>query len=232
MRKFLKGLSLVTGAGLVLLVAGTLIPRPLFSLADNGEKPVEILVITNPIHTDIAIPATSDVLQTFGFLGQSGLPLDAPGLRWLVFGWGGRAFYMETPTWSQVKLIPVLKALTLDDSALHVELAGDIDRALPNVKSFRISIHQSAQLYSQIAGSFETKTPQAIPGAGYGLYDRFFEAKGSFNILASCNTWAARMLRAAGMRTGLWNPLPQSLGVSLDLFNQKPTARSQQDETT
>lgn len=231
MRKFLKGLCLIIGAGLVLLIAGTLIPRPLFSQTDTDEKTVEILVITNPIHTDIAIPATSDVLQTFGFLGESGLPLDAPDLRWLVFGWGGRAFYMETPTWSDVKLVPVLKALTLDDSALHVELAGDIDRTLPNVKSFRISIHKFAQLYSQIAGSFETKTPEAISGAGYGLYDRFFEAKGSFNVLAGCNTWAARMLRAAGIRTGFWNPLPQSLGVSLDLFNQKPTARSQQDET-
>ena len=219
MRRFFKALGLVTGSALALLIAGTLVPRPLFSNSDGAEKSVEVLVITNPIHTDIAIPADSETLQAFAFLQESGLPLDAPGLHWLVFGWGGRAFYLETPTWAELKLVPALKALTIDRSVLHVELAGEIERSLPNVKSIRVSEDEFSKLLQSILDSFDPQQPAAIDGAGYGTNDRFFEANGAFNVLFSCNTWAANALRAAGLQTGWWNPLPQSLGLSLSMHN-------------
>jgi uncharacterized protein (TIGR02117 family) len=217
MRRFFKALGLIAGAGLALLIAGTLVPRPLFSSSDSAEKSVEILVITNPIHTDIAIPANSETLQAFAFLQESGLPLDAPGLRWIVFGWGGRAFYLETPTWAQLKLVPALKALTIDRSVLHAELAGEIERVLPNVKSIRVSDGEFSKLLRTILDSFDPQEPAAIAGAGYGPNDKFFEANGYFNVLFSCNTWAAKVLRAGGVQTGWWNPLPQSLGLSINL---------------
>lgn len=219
MRRFFKGLGLLAGAGLLLLIAGTLVPRSLFSRSDGEEKSVEVLVITNPIHTDIALPANSETLQAFEFLQESGLPMDAPGLRWIVLGWGGRAFYLETPTWAELKLTPALKALTIDRSVLHVELAGEIDQSLPNVKSISVSEVEFSRLLQTALDSFDPQFPAAIPGAGYGDNDRFFEAKGYFNVLVSCNTWAANMLRAAGIQTGWWNPLPQSLALSLRLHN-------------
>ena len=40
------------------------------------------------------------------------MPVDAREVRYIVFGWGGRAFYLETPTWSELKAAPVLKAVT------------------------------------------------------------------------------------------------------------------------
>ena len=219
MRRFFKGLGLLAGAGLLLLIAGTLVPRPLFSRSDGEEKSVEVLILTNPIHTDIAIPANSETLQAFAFLQESGLPMDAPGLRWIIFGWGGRAFYLETPTWADLKLVPALKALTIDRSVLHVEVAGEIDRRLPNIKPISISEPEFSRLLQSILNSFDPQAPQAIEGAGYGINDRFFEATGYFNVLLSCNTWAARLLRAAGLQTGWWNPLPQSLGLSLTMHN-------------
>jgi uncharacterized protein (TIGR02117 family) len=220
MLKFFKGLGVLAAFGLLALMAGTLLPWPLMHQEETGGKTGEILVISNPIHTDIAIAATPESLKTFGFLKKSGLPLDAPGLRWIIFGWGG--------TWSQLKLVPAVKALTIDRSVMHVELAGEIDRSLPQVKSIPIpggitrsgnGITGMEQIHSQIAASFLEEDPLAIPGAGYGLNDRFFEAKGGFNVLFGCNVWAARVLRAGGFRTGFWNPLPQSLVYSLELFN-------------
>ena len=219
MRKLAKWLGLFVGAGLLLLILGTLAPRPLFAVTESGAKTFEILMISNPIHTDIAIPATKDVLQVFGFLGESGLPTDSPQLKWLVFGWGGRAFYLETPTWSELKLVPVLKALTIDRSAMHAELAGELDRALPNIKSIKMSAGQFKKVVADLAASFAEAEPKAIENAGYGQYDRFYEAKGGFNILFGCNTWASAILRDAGLQTGVWNPLPQSLCVSIELHN-------------
>ncbi|MGO8572745.1 TIGR02117 family protein, partial [Rhizobium ruizarguesonis] len=34
-----------------------------------------------------------------------------------------------------------------------------------------------------------------------------------------CNTWTAAALRSAGLRTGIWNPLPQALRLSVAVYN-------------
>jgi uncharacterized protein (TIGR02117 family) len=202
------------------VAAGTLLPRPL--LAGEPEPPSRpILVPTNPIHTDIAVPIDNAIRGRFAFLEDGGMPLSYPEARWLVFGWGGRAFYLETPTWGDLKPLPVLKALTADRSVIHVDLAGSIDETQPAVTRLEIGEGAYNQLVAYIAASFarENQLPIVIEGASYGRYDRFYEANGWFNALVGCNTWTARGLREAGLQTGWWNPLPVSLAISLRLHN-------------
>lgn len=117
--------------------------------------------------------------------------------------------------------MPVLRALTIDRSALHVDLAGHITEPQPTVTAFDVSDDQLARLRDFISESFvrDAGTVVPIPDAGYGEIDRFFEAKGYFNALFGCNTWTAAALRSAGLRTGLWNPLPQALRLSVSVYN-------------
>jgi len=200
---------------------GTLVPRPLWPAAAAGEGTRHILVLRNPIHTDIALPVDDEVRRRFHFLADAGLPSDAPAVRYIVFGWGGRAFYLETPTWSQVKAVPVLKALTLDASVMHVDVAGAIAEPHPDVAGFDVDEARFAALLDYIAASFQQGPdgPMVIEDAGYSTYDRFYEANGHFNALVGCNTWTAAGLRTAGLRTGWWNPLPASLGWSMQLYD-------------
>jgi uncharacterized protein (TIGR02117 family) len=203
------------------ILAGALVPRPLWS-GDPAEAATrQILVLTNPIHTDIAIPIDPAVRRRFAFLEAGGMPAAHPAARWLIFGWGGRAFYLETPTWAELKPGPVLKALTLDRSVLHVDVAGEIAEPHPAVTSFRISESAFERLTQFIAASFEESEgePVVVPGASYVGTDRFYEARGSFNALVGCNTWTAQALREAGLQTGWWNPLPALLAASLRLHN-------------
>ena len=204
------------------LALGTLLPRPLFGTAKPQSAPRHLLVLTNPIHTDIAVPIDSETLATFGFLLDDGLPLDAAGARYMVFGWGSRAFYLETPTWSELKAGPLMTALTLDASAMHVDVAGAIDPAHPSVQRFDVGADEFAAMLDFISASFQRDGGRVlkIAGAGYGANDAFFEANGRFTALAGCNTWTAAALRQAGLTTGWWNPLPISLGWSLDLYNR------------
>jgi uncharacterized protein (TIGR02117 family) len=219
LRRLLAVILVIVGT----VAAGALIPLPLWSqkIEEHGGETRRILVLSNPIHTDIAIPLDADTRAAFAFLERSGVPVAEPGARWMIIGWGGRAFYLETPTWADVKPMPVFRALTVDSSVLHVDVTGELDEGHPAVTVLELGPQQFEQLQVFIRESF-AQPPDAvaaIPDAGYGLSDRFFEAKGAFNMLLGCNTWTAAALRAAGVRTGFWNPLPQTLTFSLKLFN-------------
>lgn len=201
---------------------GTIVPQPLFAsrAADTGDMR-RILVLSNPIHTDIAIPVDAESLARFPFLAASGIPVDDPAARWIVFGRGGRSFYLETPTWADLKPLPLLRGLTFDRAVLHVDVLGALAEPSPAVQGFDIGPEGYASLLDMIAASFATREDQVVPvpDVRYGQNDRFFEATGWFTALAGCNTWTAQGLRAAGLRTGLWNPLPVSLAFSLNQFN-------------
>jgi len=223
--KLVRRLGLFAAAVALLVIVGTLVPRPLLAVPDDGAATRRILVIDNPIHTDIALPVDQAVVERFAALAGSGLPLHDPGAEHLVFGWGSRAFYIETPTWSDLKPGPLLAAFTLDSSVMHVSVAGALDQSGGSWRGFDLTESEFGRLMNFIERSFG-ETPTLISGAGYGDNDQFFEAEGRFNALVGCNTWAAAALRAAGLRTGWWNPLPQALGVSLDLWNEDQSFRA------
>lgn len=218
-RRLAFGLSLLV----ILLALGTLVPRPLNPRAETslGGETAEILLLANPIHTDIALPVDDEVRAAFADLVPGGLPLDMPGVEYLIIGWGGRSFYIETPTWGDIRPLPVFRALTVDRSVLHASVAGPIDLQHPSVRKLAITEEGRRRMITEIRGSFvrEDGMPAAVPGAAYSLDDAFFEARGAFNALVGCNTWTAAMLRSAGIRTGWWTPLPQLLDLSLDLHH-------------
>ncbi|CCV06117.1 conserved exported hypothetical protein [Mesorhizobium metallidurans STM 2683] len=222
MKKLGRFLGILAVAVVLAVTLGTLVPRPLWQAAvANPATTRHILVLKNPIHTDIAIPVDEGVRQRFGFLVDAGIPADAVEVRYIVFGWGGRAFYLETPTWSELKAVPVMKALTSDASVMHVDIAGDIAEPHPDVAGFDVGEERFAALLDFIAASFQQgpNGPIVVENAAYSRFDRFYEANGRFNALVGCNTWTAAALRTAGLRTGRWNPLPASLGLSMRLYN-------------
>lgn len=222
MKKLGRFLAILVMAIVLAGVLGTFIPRPLLPAA--AADPVatrHILVLKNPIHTDIAIPVDDDVRKRFHFLIDAGIPADMAEIRYIVFGWGGRAFYLETPTWSELKAVPVMKALTSDASVMHVDVAGYIVEPHADVAGFDIDEERFVALLDFIAASFQQgpNGPILIENAAYSSFDRFYEANGRFNALVGYNTWTAAALRVAGLRTGWWNPLPASLDLSMRLYN-------------
>lgn len=228
MRKIFLGLCVTFLLITIAMGLGTLVPRPFAFPGNSAEAQLasaemkRILVLSNPIHTDIVLPATPAVLDSLSFVSKGGLELDYPGVEWIIIGWGSRAFYIETPTWGDLKPGPVFSALTWDRSVMHVQRAGAIPLDQEFVQSAELAPAQFELLLDAIQASFqasEISSPQAIQGAAYGPHDIFFPANGGFNALMGCNTWTARMLRVAGIRTGLWTPLPVTLRWSLDLHN-------------
>ena len=155
MRRLLRSLLALIAAALVALVLGTVLPRPLFDPASGSEPPTRrILVLSSQIHTDIAVPIDALTLADFAFLRDAGLPVDHPDARWILFGWGGRAFYLQTPTWGDLKPLPVFKALTIDASVMHVEILGAIAEPWPGLLDFDIPESKYRDMLAFIRASF------------------------------------------------------------------------------
>jgi uncharacterized protein (TIGR02117 family) len=211
-----------------LMVLGLVVPRPAavsFPPPGGAAGRHAIYLAANPIHTDILLPATPEVLERFAFLARDGLDLGHPALGTIVVGWGGRAFYTQTPTWGDLTANAVWRSATIDRSVLHVALGGRVEGDGAGLVRLDLGDAAFAALLEAVADSFEPGpdgAPQPIPNAAYGAFDHFYEARGAFNLLLGCNTWTAAALRAAGVRTGLWTPLPPLLLWSLKLH--EPTA--------
>ncbi|AVA22353.1 TIGR02117 family protein [Rhizobium sp. CB3060] len=222
--KIFKRVLIAILALVVIVVLGIVVPRPLWHDGPAvPERSRRILVLSNPIHTDIAIPVDADLLSRFAFLRTAGLDLDNPNLHYLIFGWGGRSFYTETRTWADLKTGPVLKSFTLDRSVIHAELAGEIPESAPGVTVLNIDDGGLKRLQQFILGSLvqADSGPVSLPGSNYSENDAFFEARGYFNALMGCNTWTAAGLRQAGLTSGLWTALPWMLRLSLSLHNDR-----------
>ncbi|GES45662.1 hypothetical protein RsS62_49140 [Rhizobium dioscoreae] len=221
--RIFKGVFFAVLAVMLLVGLGIVVPRPLWHDEPTARTAHsrQILMLSNPIHTDIAIPIDDDLLNRFAFLRTAGLDLDNPNLRYLIFGWGGRSFYTETRTWADLKAGPLLKSFTLDRSVIHTGLTGDIPLDAPAITAIRIDAEGLERLKQFIFDSFEQTNDQPSPliGSNYGPNDAFFEAREHFNALMGCNTWTAAGLRQAGLTSGLWTSLPWMLRMSLRLHN-------------
>lgn len=224
MKRIALGVLLVIAIPIVLGIVGTLVPWP-FAVAPGAEPSKRILILSNPIHTDIAIPIEPESLAALPFLAEAGLPVAHPDARWLLIGWGAREFYTRTPSLADMQPGPTFKALTLDAATMHVDVIGELAPDSPFVVPVDITADGYAGMLQAMSESFTRRDGQVIPIEGYalGTADRFFEGEGFFTAVLGCNTWGARMLRSAGLRTGIWNPLPVSLTTSLPLFNELPS---------
>ncbi len=192
----LISLGLYFAAGLI----GSMIPvNADWQQATKGHP---IYLHNNGVHTSIILPNDPQLAQMFP---ASHLPGNPPDARYLAFGWGDREFYLNTPYWRDVRPRVVLNAIVGSGATLlHVDHLPDI---LPGSKRLIID----AQSYRTIVATIinTRKDAASPPIRGYGDADIFYLAKGrSYSALYTCNNWTASVLREAGIRTGLWTPLP------------------------
>lgn len=205
-------LALVSPILLYLLVALVgMIP------VNNGFVPtpdgVEILVTSTEVHADVVMPVRHQVIDWREHLPPSCFSGDVSKAAFVAAGWGNKKFYVGTPSWDDVKVSTVAEALlTPSEACMHVEYwdARDVPETARRV---RISAEQYQRLAAFVRGTFRTGDDGRfveIKGAAYGRYDAFFEAHGAYHCFNTCNCWAGRAVREAGLRAGWFTPLPKT----------------------
>lgn len=220
-RSFALALVLLVAAPLLYLAAALALglwavnadwrPTP----EERGGIPVWLR--TNGVHADLVLPAVAphDFTRAFPRTALIDFRREARPLsfNWIAFGWGDRAFYLNTPTWSELDAGTALRALTgQGPSAMHVEYVRrpeDYDAQL-----LWLSTDEYADLVAYVRSGFAVGTadrPRRIDHPGYFATDAFFEGSGSYSLILTSNEWVRRGLAQAGVRTARWAPFDRAL---------------------
>lgn len=200
MRWTLKGVLGVSAVALCYLAAALLGS----AVATNRDwKPpvqgVTIYVADNGVHTDLVLPAQdfADLVRAAHFADPR-----AGGQQWLMFGWGDRDFYLNTPTWWDMNPLRVARALAgMGPTVVHVSA---LPEPQPGAKIRRLVLRPEE--YARLAAHVRNSFAPGLPARGYGGHDAFYAARGGYSALRTCNEWSARGLRTAGVRMGAWTP--------------------------
>jgi uncharacterized protein (TIGR02117 family) len=185
------------------LVAGAAMLVPVNRNFTQAAEGVDIFVMSNGVHVDLVLP----VEQADVDWRSRGILTD-PDTAYLAFGWGERDFYLTTPRWSDFRLSTAVGALLWQtDVLVHVtRLAGPPQR--PDAVRLRVSEPQYRRLAAYVAASL---APSTVLLTGYGKRDDFYEGAGVYTPFFTCNEWANRGLRDAGLPAALWSPLPHGV---------------------
>ncbi len=181
----------------------------------NGPNSVLLHLVRSPIHYDFLLPLDVFTVEQLGWLEETGIELAHPNAEWLVVGWGAEQFYTTVGDYSDVGLPAIWAGLTGDDSVMRVSLSGRIEPEWPT-RPIQMSKGQYKALLAFIEDSFaHGRETTALQVPGFSAFDRFFPAKGAFNVFNTCNVWIGRALRSAGVRFGSWTPAPYSVSLSV-----------------
>lgn len=189
---------------------------------NNGFRPdpdgVEILVMSSAVHADIVVPIRNAQRDWSSDFPQELFSGDTGGATHIAFGWGDRGFFLETPTWADMKLTTALHALFWPSRTCMQVTRTSLGRWLPFGQTIRISPDQYKRLIAFIDAGFQRDgAGRLVPitGRSYGPDDAFFEATGSYHCFNTCNSWVGRALKSAGVRVGWSTPLPKTVFIWL-----------------
>lgn len=197
------------------VVVGVLLSYITVNEEPNQPEDVAIYILTNGVHTDIVMPVKTKIIDWSTELKYSQPEKANSNYSLIAIGWGDKGFYLQTPTWADLKFSTAFKAATgTGSTAIHTTYYRNV-RETKNCRKIMISWAQYEQLVSFINASFQkNETGHFIKidtDANYGVTDAFYEATGSYSLFKTCNTWANSALKESGQRACLWTALDSSI---------------------
>lgn len=172
---------------------------------------VPIYIQSNGIHTDIVVPIENSEINWRNFVNPIETKSKSNSYNWIAFGWGNKGFYLETPTWAELKLSVALNAIFgLSETAMHLTFYIGVKES-KLTKKVMISKAEYQLLIKEIKMQFLEEKPIRIPNASYGINDSFYNAKDTYSLLKTCNTWANSTLKNSGIKACLWTPVDAAI---------------------
>lgn len=212
LKKVLISVVKVIGYFSLTLLAYGMIAFLLSKITIEGEQSakddVTIYLLTNGVHTDIVVPAISSQMDWLEVVKPSHTTSATKQYSYLAISWGDKGFYLDTPTWADLKFSTAFKAaLGLSTSAMHTTYYYNMVES-ENCIKVSISLNQYKRLTEYLKNSFKIKENGDFihikTRSNYTTTDAFYEANGRYSLFKTCNSWANTGLKKAGQKAALW----------------------------
>lgn len=199
------------GAVFLYIILGILLPLiPISADKTDDPKVIEAYILTNGVHTDLVVPVKTKFIDWSTKLPYSNTKSKKENFKFISFGWGDKGFYLNTPTWADLKFSTAFKAaFWLSESAMHctyyneMKLGEDCKKIMLTEKQYQALIKFIDEKFDKdTAGNYNFIITDAV----YDNNDAFYDAKGTYSFAYTCNTWANDGLKVAGQKAAFWTP--------------------------
>lgn len=208
---------ILAAMGLYVLAAFTIMMIPRHRFATDSSSGIIIYLYSNGVHTDFIIPAQHHLVNWWNFLNKNDYPTDT---QYLAMGWGDRGFYLDTPTWAELKFKTAANALLIPSpTVMHITAHADVPSDGVRFAKVVLSDRQYIQICNYISAGFkldEHKNIDLLEGCGYERNDQFYSANGDYTALQTCNQWINRGLNQIGVRSALWTATDRGIFYQLN----------------
>ena len=173
------------------------------------DRGIPIFVETNGVHVSLIMPMAaagedlSDLIRPEHLANR-----DLYGTHAMI-GWGHSRVYRNARTWGDVQSGDIGSAIIgSNDTTLHIYHLID-PRPAPHRKRFLVSQREYRSIIASIRSTFRlTADGQSKAYPAYGPDNLFYDGKGHYSAYTTCNEWTGAVLRKAGVRIGIWTPMP------------------------
>jgi len=175
------------------------------------DRGTTIYLADNGIHADLLMPVRAGGLDWAPVFPNTDFAAADSSAGWIAFGSGEERVYLNTPTWWDITPRTIWAALAGGKRVMHVEYVPNPSYA---VRQIRLRPEEYRRLWTAIRADFALDPrgrPLRIAHPGYGTSDAFYRAVGKESAVRTCNSWVARWLRLAGVKTSLWPPFAPGL---------------------
>lgn len=207
----LKILGFILGAVFLYIILGVVLPLiPVSAEKTDDPKIIEAYILTNGVHTDLVVPVKTEFIDWSRKIPYGNTKSKQENFKFISFGWGDKGFYLNTPTWADLKFSTAFKAaFWLSESAMHctyyneMKVGEDCKKIMLTEKQYQALVKFIDDKFDKdAAGNYKFIKTDAV----YDNNDAFYDAKGSYNFTYTCNTWANDGLKVAGQKAALWTP--------------------------
>ena len=205
-----KTILVIIGLIFLYLIAAFSLSKIIIEKEVNTSKDVTIYVLTNGVHTDIAVPVKTKFYDWSKEIKYTNAISADSTYNYLGMGWGDKEIYIDMPTWADLTASQAFRAaFGLSTTAIHATYHKNLTENDTCIK-IAISSQQYTRLIKYIKKSFKTDSNGHFinikTDANYGKTDAFYEAMGSYSLFHTCNSWTNNGLKVSGQKSVFWTP--------------------------
>jgi uncharacterized protein (TIGR02117 family) len=191
------------------------------------DEGIDIFVETNGIHVSLIVPIAAAGEDLSDLIRPDQLSDSNLYGTHAMIGWGHGRVYRNARTWGDVRSGDFTSAIFGSDfTTLHIYHLIN-PAPLPYRKALRVTHAQYRIIIEQIRATFRLSLDgKSVAHRAYTADNLFYDSVGHYNAFNTCNSWTGSILRNAGVRIGIWTPLP---GGIMRWFSYRPTVEAHRD---